>query len=115
MTRGRRKEEDWVNTSINLSKDIYDWISEFMERRGITTRKEVIEDALKAYIATVDKDPLTLTLGHCWEWCLGRPCHKCSFSDSCAKYLGAESLAAFALAGLMEVSKKQKKMKRGEE
>lgn len=108
MTRGRRKEEDWVNTSINLSKDIYDWISEFMDRKGITTRKEVIEDALRAYIATVDRDPLTRTLEQCYGWCGEHQCAKCPILESCAKYLGAESLAAFALEGLMGISKERK-------
>ena len=108
MTRGRRKEEDWVNTSINLSKDIYDWISEFMDRKGITTRKEVIEDALRAYIATVDRDPLTRTLEQCYEWCGGCQCDECPVLGSCAKYLGGESLASFALESLMEISKEHK-------
>lgn len=108
MTRGRHKEGDWVNTSINLSKDIYDWISEFMDRKGITTRKEVIEDALRAYIATVDRDPLTRALEQCYEWCGKRQCDKCPVLDSCAKYLEAEALASFALEGLMEISKEHK-------
>lgn len=114
MTRDRHKGGP-IHTTINLSADIHDWISEYMVKKGFSTRTRAIEEALRAYIATVDRDPLTQTLEHCWERCSGRSCEECPVLESCAKYLKAESLASFALEGMMDISNRQKKMKRGEE
>ena len=114
MTRGRPEEGEYIHTTINMSTDLYDWISEQMAKKNISSRTRVIEDALRDYISIVDGDPLTQMLKCSLDWCSKSSCKECPIQNSCAKYLKSESLASFALEGMMDISNRSKKMVRGE-
>lgn len=54
MARGRIKEREYVNTSLNLDKDLYSKLIKYMEDNKIPTKVKVVEDALRFYFSLVE-------------------------------------------------------------
>lgn len=51
MARGRIKEREYVNTSLNLDKELYSRLEKYMEENKIPTKVKVVEDALRHYFS----------------------------------------------------------------
>lgn len=54
MGRGRTKEREYVNTSLNIDKDLYSCLIKYMEENKIPTKVKVVEDALRYYFSLVE-------------------------------------------------------------
>ena len=113
---GRTKEREYVNTSVNIDKELYEAVSEYMRENNLSTRVSVIEKSLRAFLSLegfsqnlVRRDRFFKeAIDKLWDLCNECLCSECPIQETCARIFPNGTLREFATIALNEIHSKPK-------